>query len=204
MYLYGAGGHAKVIIDIVIAAGKSIDALFDDNKELKNLLDYPVLPGEYVKGPLIVSIGHNKTRKWIVESLSVHFGLAIHPSAIVSGHAGIGEGSVVMQGSIIQSCTRIGRHCIINTGASVDHDCILDDYVHISPHATICGEITIGEGSWIGAGATIIPGVKIGKWSVVGAGSMITKDIPDYTLAVNNRGTLIEKAVSLSKDFGKL
>jgi sugar O-acyltransferase (sialic acid O-acetyltransferase NeuD family) len=98
-----------------------------------------------------------------------------------------------MQGAIIQASSVVGKHCIINTGASVDHDCNIADFVHISPHATLCGDVTVGEGSWIAAGATIIPGVKIGKWCVIGAGSVVTKDIPDYSLAAGNRCKIIKK-----------
>ena len=91
-----------------------------------------------------------------------------------------------MQGAIIQSCASIGKHCIINTGASVDHDCKIEDFVHVSPHATLCGDVNVGEGTWIGAGATIIQGKKIGKWSVIGAGSVVVNDIPDNVLAFGN------------------
>ena len=127
-----------------------------------------------------------------MDTLSVEFGYAIHPLSIVSELADIGEGSVVMQGSIIQVCAQVGRHCIINTGASVDHECVIEDYVHISPHSTLCGNVSVGEGSWIGAGTTVIPGVKIGKWSVIGAGSVVTKDIPDHVLAAGNRCKFIK------------
>ena len=89
-------------------------------------------------------------------------------------------------------CAQVGRHCIINTGASVDHECVIEDYVHISPHSTLCGNVSVGAGSWIGAGTTVIPGVKIGKWSVIGAGSVVTKDIPDRVLAVGNRCEIIK------------
>ena len=177
MFLYGASGHAKVIIDILRAGHESIEALFDDNVEVTSLLGHPVLRPSEVRGPLIVSIGNNRIRKRIVDTLSVEFGCAIHPLSIVSELADIGEGS---------------RHCIINTGASVDHECVIEDYVHISPHSTLCGNVLVGEGSWIGAGTTIIPGVKIGKWSVIGAGSVVTKDIPDHVLAVGNKCKIIK------------
>ena len=169
MFLYGASGHAKVIIDILRAGHESIEALFDDNVEVTSLLGHPVLRPSEVRGPLIVSIGNNRIRKRIVDTLSVEFGCAIHPL-----------------------CAQVGRHCIINTGASVDHECVIEDYVHISPHSTLCGNVSVGEGSWIGAGTTIIPGVKIGKWSVIGAGSVVTKDIPDHVLAVGNRCKIIK------------
>lgn len=193
MYLYGASGHAKVIIDILTAQGVEVEGLFDDNENIKQLLDFPVFPTKEVKSPLIVSIGDNKTRRRVVEKLKTEFGTAVHPSAIVSAYSEIGEGSVVMQQAVVQSSCKIGKHCIINTSASVDHDCVVGDFVHISPNATICGGVTIGEGTWIGAGTTVIQGVKIGKWCVIGAGSVVTKDIPDNMLAVGNRCKIIKQ-----------
>lgn len=195
MYLYGASGHAKVVIDVLLAQGIPVDGLFDDNESVRELLGYPVFHGEKIESPLIVSIGLNSIRKKIVDSLNVKFGTAIHPSAIFSGTAVIGEGSVVMQGAITQSCVNIGKHCIINTGASIDHDCQLGDFVHISPHATLCGNVSIDEGTWIGAGAIVVPGIKIGKWSVIGAGSVVLADIPDGVVAVGNPCKVIKNMV---------
>lgn len=193
MYLYGASGHAKVIIDILKANHELIEALFDDNVSLTHLFDYPVLRPFEVLGPLIISIGDNRIRCDIAKMLSVEYGRAIHPLSIVSQTTKISEGSVVMQGAIIQSCVSIGKHSIINTGASVDHDCTISDYVHISPHSTLCGNVYVGEGTLIGAGTTITPGVRIGSWSIIGAGSVVTKDIPDHVLAAGNRCKLIKK-----------
>ncbi|MDR0658647.1 MAG: acetyltransferase [Mediterranea sp.] len=192
MFLYGAGGHAKVIIDILCANNETVEALFVDDDRIDHLLDYPVLHSSKVRGPLIISIGNNKIRKQIAESLSVIFGRAVHPSAIISEYSKIDIGTVVMQGAIVQSCVNVGKHCIINTGVSADHDCEIGDYVHLSPHVTLCGNVTIGEGSWIGAGAVVIPGVKIGKWCTVGAGSVVTKNLPDNVLAVGNRCKIIK------------
>lgn len=195
MYLFGASGHAKVIIDILKASGQCVDALVDDNPAVNELLEYKVFHGKTDFSPIIVSIGDNLVRKKVVDKLSSTFGIAIHPSAIISDTVLIDEGSVVMQGAIIQSDARVGKHCIINTAASVDHECIIEDFVHVSPHVTLCGNVHIGEGTWVGAGTTIIPGVKIGKWCVIGAGSVVTKDIPDNVLAVGNRCKIIKKLV---------
>lgn len=192
MYLYGASGHAKVIIDILKAQGVEILGLFDDNENIRELLEYAVSKTELVKSPLIISIGDNKIRKKIAEKIDCEFGTAIHPSAVISDYSEIGIGTVVMQNSVIQSSCTIGEHCIINTSASIDHDCLLESFVHISPNSALCGNVTIGEGTWIGAGTTIIPGVTIGKWSVIGAGSVVTKDIPDNVLAVGNRCKIIK------------
>ena len=194
MYLYGASGHAKVIIDILKSQGKNILGLIDDNPSINELLGYKVYHNLGNLSPLIISIGDNKIRKKIAERLSsICFETAVHASAVLSDTCTIKEGTVVMQGAIIQSCSEIGRHCIINTGASVDHDCKIHDFVHISPHATLCGNVTIGEGTWVGAGAIVITGVKIGKWNIIGAGSVVTKDIPDHVLAIGNPCKVIKQ-----------
>ena len=186
MYLYGASGHAKVIIDILQASGKKVDALFDDDTTVSELMSISVLHEWKGESPVIVSVGNNLSRKQIAERLNCEFGKVIHPSAVVSPEAMLGEGSVVMQGAIIQSSVNVGSHCIINTGATIDHECILEDFVHVSPQATLCGNVHVGEGAWIGAAAVVIPGVKIGRWSIVGAGSVVISDVPDGAIAYGN------------------
>ena len=192
MYLYGASGHAKVIIDILTANHITIDALVDDNPELQKLHGIPVIHSADGLSPFIISIGSNKTRKMIAERIGGPFTTAIHPTAIISSYARIDEGSVVMQGAIIQSDAQIGKHCIINTAATVDHECIIEDYVHISPNASLCGNVHVGEGTQIGVGSVVVPGIKIGKWSLVCAGSVVTTDIPDYCIATGNRCKVIK------------
>ena len=86
----------------------------------------------------------------------------VHPSAIISKYVSVGEGSVVMQGAIIQSDAKIGKHCIIKTCTAIDHECEIGDFVQISPHTTLCGNVHFGKVSWIRAGATVIPGIRIG------------------------------------------
>lgn len=186
--LFGASGHAKVIKDIIDAQGDRVGCLYDDAPHCAEIHGKQVLKASeaHVNGPLIVSIGSNRVRKLISERYPLTYSTAVHPNAIVSPTAQIGDGSVVMHGAIIQSDAVIGQHCIINSGASVDHECQISDYVHISPHATLCGNVHVGEGSWIGAGTIIIPGIKIGKWCVIGAGSVVINDIPDNTTAVGN------------------
>ncbi len=186
MYLYGASGHAKVIIDLLHASGERIVALFDDDVAINELQSIPVKHKWDGETPIIVSVGSNISRKQIAERLDCDFGTAIHPSSLISPYALVGKGSVVMQGSIIQSGATVGKHCIINTGATIDHECVIGDYVHISPQATLCGNVHVGEGAWIGAAAVVIPGVKIGRWSVIGAGSVVVHDIPDNVVAFGN------------------
>lgn len=201
MFLYGASGHARVIIDSLKASGKQISGIFDDNPEVKQLLEFEVFgPFDSIRlgnEELLISVGLNSIRKKIVENLpeTILYGKAIHPSAIISENAIIGFGTVVMQGVVIQSNVSIGKHCIINTTASVDHDCIIEDYVHISPNATLCGAVFVGEGSHIGAGAVVIPGIRIGKWSLVAAGAVVIKDVPDNVLVLGNPARVVKKLI---------
>lgn len=186
--LFGASGHAKVIMDIITAQGDSTNCLFDDSPHCKQLNNKPVYKStDYnIIGPIIISIGSNRIRKEISERYSVEYRTAIHPKAIISESVIIGRGSVIMQGAIIQSDTRVGTHCIINSGASIDHECLIEDFVHVSPHATLCGNVHVGEGAWIGAGAVILPGITIGRWCTIGAGSVVIHDIPDGAIAYGN------------------
>ncbi|MFA5713758.1 MAG: acetyltransferase [Bacteroidales bacterium] len=199
MYLYGAGRHARVIVDSLISTGYSIKGLFYDISDAKDLKQYTPYGPFNIKilgsDELIIAIGDNQSRKRIVENLpkNILYGRAIHSSAIISSHATIGVGSVVMQGAIIQSGAKIANHCIVNTAASVDHDCIIEDYVHISPNATLCGGITVGEGSQVGAGAVIIPDIKIGRWSLVAAGAVVIKNVPDNVLVVGNPARIVKR-----------
>lgn len=184
MYLYGASGHGKVIKDILEAQGICIEGFIDDNYQLSCFCDRLVFHSVDNSSPVIVSIGDNKIRKNIVRKLSCGFGKAIHPSAIISPSAKIGEGTVVMPGAIINADAIIGKHCIINTGASIDHECVIGDFCHIAPHASLCGQIRVGEGTIVGVGAAVIPCVIIGKWCKIGAGAAVVGDIPDYSTAV--------------------
>lgn len=184
VYLYGASGHAKVIKDIVEATDRHIYGVVDDNRNLNEFETLPVMHSATGKSPFIISIGNNSIRKKIAESLRSEYSMAVHPKAVVAESARINAGTVVMAGAIINPDAIIGRHCIINTGVSVDHECVLEDYVHLSPHATLCGNVKVGEGSWIGAGAVVIQGIRIGRWSIVGAGAVVIHDVPDYTEVV--------------------
>ena len=196
MYLYGASGHAKVIIEILELCGVVVKGLFDDNPEIRNILDYKVL-GSFNSSilnndQLIISIGDNNLRKEISKKIFVDFGIAIHPSAVISKRSNIGSGTVIMGNAIINSDTKIGKHVIINTSASIDHDCTIEDFVHISPNVALCGSVTVQEGTHIGAGSVVIPGVKIGKWCIIGAGSVIIKDVPDNCTVVGNPARVIK------------
>ena len=188
MYLFGASGHGKVIKDILNANGVQVEAFVDDDSNVNECGGCPVKHNALGLSPMIVSIGMNRIRKMIVERLktnnpAIKFATAIHPSAVVSPSAKIGEGTVVMAGVVINADAIIGKHCIINSGATIDHDCAVGDYCHIAPGTHISGATHVGEGTWIGVGSSVIQCLNIGKNCMIGAGSVVVRDIPDNVTA---------------------
>ena len=186
MYLYGAGGHAKSVRDILESMGINIDAVYDDNPQTEKFMEKPVVHSLVEAKEIVICIGDNRTRKAIAERLiknQIVFGKAIHPSATVSPYATIGEGTVVMPGAFVNSGAKIGKHCIVNTGAVIEHDCVLGDYSHIASNATLGGGVNVGEGCLIGTGAVVIQGINIGKWTTIGVGSVVVRDIPEGVIA---------------------
>lgn len=198
--LYGASGHARVIIDIARACGRTVATLVDDNPDRRELDGIPVVHSAEGLSPIIVSIGLNDIRRRIVRRLAadpatagIRFATLIHPSAIVSPSAVIGCGTVIMAGAVVEAGAVIGDHCIINTGATVNHECHIADFVHISPGATLCGNVSVGTATWIGAGATVIPGIRIGEHTIIGAGSTVIRDIPSDVTAVGTPAKTLNK-----------
>ena len=184
-YLIGAGGHARVIADILLASGHPPTAFLDDAPKPNRIFDIPVIQGLELPEPtasVILAIGDNFLRATLASRYS-RFAVAIHPSAQVSRHAEIGPGTVVMAGAAINAGARVGAHCIINTRASVDHDCFIADFAHVAPGATLGGNVQVGTASMIGLGANVIHGLVIGANTVIGAGSTVTRDVPDNVVA---------------------
>jgi len=197
MILYGAGGHANVVISCLEENNIKVFGIFDDNP---NLTDFGGINlfGEYERNimtdeKIIISIGDNVIRKRISDKIEHEFGYVFHPSATVDRLTEIGEGSVIFHKSVIQRHTSIGKHVIINTASSVDHDCKIGDFVHIAPNSTLCGDVIVGTGTLIGAGSVIKPGIRIGNWCTIGVGAVVLKDIPDYSVIIGNPGRIIKK-----------
>lgn len=192
--IFGASGHAKVVIDIVERAGLyQIAALFDDNVALHGhaFFDHSVQGGretllaayrqdEFMA--VVVAIGNNQIRTQIADWLQMQ-GIArvscVHPSVQLGRGVQIGLGSVLMAGVVINADTAIGNEVIVNTGATIDHDNVIADGVHIAPGCHLCGHVTVGRASMIGAGSVVIPSVNIGGQVVVGAGSTVLENVAD-------------------------
>jgi sugar O-acyltransferase (sialic acid O-acetyltransferase NeuD family) len=197
VYLYGAGGHGKVVLDVLLAENKYVvKGILDDAPKSDSMFAIPIKEN-FNKQKLqakncIVAIGDNQIRKNIVSSLNTNFVMTIHPSAVVSKFAKIGVGTQIMAAVVVNPDVIIGDHCIINTGAIVEHDCKLGDYVHLAPNACLGGNVTIGENTLIGIGASVIPNVVIGKNVSVGAGAVVLEDIPDYAVVVGVPAKIIK------------
>lgn len=192
MYLYGASGHSKVIIDILKAHAIEVKVVFDDAPSVTSIYGVPVLVPSAedfkTQDSVIISIGNNAVRKKIAERLDMIFPSAIHPTAFVSEKTEIGPGTVIMPNAVVNAFASIGNHCIINSGAVIEHDCVLGNFVHVSPNAALAGDVILEEGCHVGIGASVVQGVRIGKWATVGAGAVIITDVPDYAVVVGNPG----------------
>lgn len=197
MIVYGASGHGKVLIDLIRSTKiHNVDLVVDDNPDIQEILGIPVLqevPTEFLKKELVFAIGNNKIRHKLACSGNFNFCRPlIHNKAVIAEEVSIGNGSVIMANSTINSDTKIGEHSIINTGSIVEHDVKIGNFCHISPGAVITGNVKVGKGTHIGAAAVIIPGISIGKWVTIGAGAVIIEDVPDFATVVGNPGRIVK------------
>lgn len=174
--VFGAGGHAKVIADIIKLEGNRVVAFLDDN------INLPISNGpinsfdKYLDCEFIIGIGENAVREKL-SKLNVKWHTAIHPRAIVSKSAVLGEGTVVMAGAIVNPNARIGKHCIINTGSIIEHDNLIGNFTHVSVGAKLGGTVVVGNNVFIGIGSVIKNNVSITKKSIIGAGAVVIHNI---------------------------
>lgn len=200
--IIGASGHGKVIADIAIACGIRDIVFYDDRwQELGQHYGCAVIgsvdnafahAGTHYDAA-IAAIGNAKIRSTIQKQLQKVAPALIHPSAVVSPSAQLGQGTVVMPNVVVNADTVIGDGVIINTGAVVEHDCKIGDYSHICPNAALAGGITVGPYSWIGIGSSVIQLVSIGTSVTVGAGSVVIRDIRDGYTVVGNPTKLLKR-----------
>jgi sugar O-acyltransferase (sialic acid O-acetyltransferase NeuD family) len=207
--VWGGTGQAKIVRPIIEYYNSEIIVIFDDTPNLAPPFpDIPLLHGKddfkkwknRIKGVgHCIAIGNPNGRvrisisKMLIKSGSMPITI-VHPTAFISDNSIIGEGTQIMAGSIISPEVVIGKQCIINTKASVDHECILSDGVEIAPGATLCGLVKVKTNAWICAGATILPRITIGKDAIVGAGAVVTKDVPENTTVVGVPAKIIKSS----------
>ena len=203
-FVIGSGGHAKVVIAALLALGKPIEGVLDDDPQThgKNVLGLIVKGGTellsfYLQPRAIIAIGSNRTRQQIAQRFpKTLWETLVHPKAWVDSSARVAQGSVVLAGAVVQAEAVIGEHCIVNTCTSVDHDCFLDSFVHLAPGVHLAGNVRVSEGGFCGVGSRAVPGVVIGAWSIVGAGATVVRSTPDHTISVGTPAQVIRKVDS--------
>lgn len=190
LWIIGAGGHAKVVIDAARASGRfePIGVLDDDPARLgTTVLGIPVRGAvtseeiDYLEiEQAVIAIGNARIRARIAADLQglVAWATVIHPTAVVGTGVEIGAGSVVFAGAILQPDTTVGSHAIVNTACSIDHDGRIGDFAQVAPGAHLGGCVRVGEGVLLGIGASVLPGLAIGDWTTVGAGGVVVTDLP--------------------------
>jgi sugar O-acyltransferase (sialic acid O-acetyltransferase NeuD family) len=195
LWIIGAGGHAKVVIDAARASGcfEPVGVLDDDPARRETTVlgvrvrgaIRPDAAGRFGIERAVIAIGSNRIRAEIAARLEGCFSWAtiVHPAAVLGTGVEVGLGSVVFAGAILQPDTTIGRHVIINTACSIDHDGSVGDFAHVAPGVHLAGGVRLGEGSFLGIGACALPGSVIGDWATVGAGGVVTSNIPAGVVA---------------------
>jgi len=194
VYIIGAGGHGKVVLDIINKSKQFQAAAFldDDSTLLNQVINNLKVAGSSDRAladdkAVIIAVGNNEIRTRLfklMENNDLEIINAVHPDAVINSFVKLGRGNVIAAGVVINSNTKIYDNVIINTGTTVDHDCKIENHVHLSPGVNLGGDVKVKAGVHIGIGATVIPGVKVGKNSVVGAGAVVTKDVPDNVTVV--------------------
>lgn len=197
LVIIGAGGHAKVVIEVARSLGHDIYGCTGHAVHGNSVLGVPYLGNDETLSILasrgfnqvFVALGDNERREKAAnyaESLGFKLATLVSPHAHVSPSARIDPGTLVMPGAIVNAAAVIKRLTIINTGASVDHDCVIEDAAHIAPGAHLSGGVRIGQRTLIGIGSAIIPQMTVGHDAVVGAGSVVVKPLSDNCLAYGN------------------
>ncbi len=199
VFVVGSSGHARVIIDSIEKEGrfrisglldpfKPSDAVVSGYRILGGQQDLPALARKTGTSQVIIAIGDNWDRHAVYEEISamaphLRFVGTRHPFSELGRYVEVGSGTTVMPGAIINCHSRLGRFCVVNTAASVDHDCVLDDFVSIAPGATLGGDVKIGKFTAVSLGAKIAHKVSIGRHVLIGAGAIVLQDLPDNVVA---------------------
>ncbi len=191
IHLIGAGGHAKVVLDALLAGGVDIGMIRvrDGNVGMRGrdllgaAIEAPELDERLAGEDVHVAIGAISARAELLNratALGARALTIIHPSAQVSRFAEVGDGIFVAAQAVIGPSARVGRGVIVNHGAVIDHDSLVGDHCHIAPNASLGGGVRLGHRVLIGAGAVVLPGIRIGDDAIIGAGAVVICDVPDH------------------------
>jgi UDP-perosamine 4-acetyltransferase len=201
----GAGGHAKVCIELLRAMGEDVAFCIGGDDAVGDCVGVPVLAGDDHIAELrargfdraFIAVGNNRVRRKLgddVAAAGYRLVNAVSPTAVVSPSARLGTGIAIMAGVVINAESTIGDLAIINTGATVDHDCAIGEAAHIAPQSALAGNVTVGTCSFLGIGTTVIPGCAIGDEVTIGAGGVVIADVPAGVTAVGVPVRVLERA----------
>lgn len=193
--MVGAGGHAKVCIELLRAMGETVAFCIAGANATESCLGVPVRVGddhladlrEAGYNRLFVAIGDGRLRDRLAglgNTLGYELVNAVSPNAVISPSAVVGAGVAIMAGAVVNADSVIADLAIINTGAVVEHDCRIGRAVHIGPQSALAGNVSVGDGSLLGIGCKVIPEIVIGEYAVIGAGAVVISDIGDRATAV--------------------
>lgn len=179
--IIGASGHGKVIADLAEKNGYSEIEFYDDDESVVQCGKWPVIGKTELAtncDEIFIAVGNAEIREMLMNRFhGRHFPVLIHPSAVIADDVVIGEGSAVMAGAVINPGTKLGRGVIINTCSSVDHDCTIGDFAHVSVGAHLCGTVAVGVRTWIAVGVSVVNNVSICADSMIGAGAVVVSNI---------------------------
>lgn len=207
LLIWGAGDQGTVTLDCALAMNEYSKIDFLDFKEK----GHRKIPGHDIfreqettidelfpsYDEVIVATGNNHLRKQkllLLASMGVSIATIIHPTAVISTSARVSKGCTVLANAVIHTNTAVGMGCIVNTAAIIEHDCVVEDFVNISPKAAMAGHTRIGQKSFLGIGSTIIDGITIGEETVIGAGAVVIRDIPSDSVAVGVPAKVVKKS----------
>jgi sugar O-acyltransferase (sialic acid O-acetyltransferase NeuD family) len=185
----GAGGHAKVVGDALLAAGdcELVGFLDDDpRRHGTSLLGCPVLGpvadwARFAVDGVVVAVGDNRRRQALYQGLRAAGAALVtvrHPRCVLGRGTDCGPGTVVFANVVVNPDSSIGENVVLNTACSVDHDCRVGAHAHLAPGVRLAGGVQIGDGAFLGIGAVALPGIRVGAWATVGAGAVVIGDVP--------------------------
>lgn len=169
--IYGAGGHAKVLKDLIEKTNLEVYAFFDDSNQISEIKGIEVRPYDASFAPgklLVLGIGNSRVRKLLFEKVKHGYSILVHPDAVVASDAIIEEGTVVLAGAVIQSGARIGKHVIINANVTIDHDAVVGDFVTTYPGVYVGAEAVVGEGAVINPNSVVMRFSQVPSYYEVG------------------------------------
>lgn len=211
--ILGAGGHGRVVLDILRQAARhKVVGFLDNNVQLhgRRVDGLPILGGidatdevrkRGVRGA-VVAIGNNGVRRSlgeVIEGGELELVNAIHPSAQIATNASLGKGIVAAAGALVCAHCQIGDYAILNTGCIIDHESMIGTAAHVCPGVRLAGHVVVEAGAFIGIGATVVQNIRIGFEAVVGAGAVVTQDVAPMTTVVGMPARVVKDAPSIDE-----